>query len=134
GSASNDGGAGLGQALGYRLLDAEGRELPPGGGALGSLDRIDASGRDPRLDGVAVAVACDVDNPLCGPSGASAVYGPQKGATPADIALLDHNLDRFATIVARHLGPDIRHPARAGAAGGGGGGSWRLRGDASNPA
>ena len=93
GSATNDGGAGMAQALGFRLLDAEGRELPPGGGALGRLDRIDPTGRDPALDGIEVEVACDVDNPLCGPSGASAVYGPQKGATPAMVADLDRNLD-----------------------------------------
>jgi glycerate kinase len=122
GSATNDGGAGLGQALGYRLLDASGRDLGPGGGALGSLDRIDPGGRDPRLDGVEVAIACDVDNPLCGPRGASAVYGPQKGATPELVAALDRNLDHFARIVARDLGPAIRDLAGAGAAGGLGGG------------
>ena len=122
GSATNDGGAGLGQALGYRLLDASGRELEPGGGALAGLDRIDASGRDPRLVGVEVAVACDVDNPLCGPRGASAVYGPQKGATPERVAALDRNLDRFATIVARDLGVEVRDIPGAGAAGGLGGG------------
>src|SRR6185312_11867961 len=71
GSATNDGGAGLAQALGYRLLDAEGLELPPGGGGLDRLDRIDPTGRDPRLAGVSVEVACDVANPLCGPQGAS---------------------------------------------------------------
>ncbi|HEV3163478.1 MAG TPA: glycerate kinase, partial [Isosphaeraceae bacterium] len=89
GSATNDGGAGLAQALGYRLLDGDGRDLEPGGGALDRLARIDTSGRDRRLDGVEVAVACDVDNPLFGPKGASTVYGPQKGATPAMVATLD---------------------------------------------
>jgi glycerate 2-kinase len=122
GSATNDGGAGLGQALGVRLLDADGRDLGPGGGALAGLDRIDPSGLDPRLDGIEVAVACDVDNPLCGPRGASAVYGPQKGAGPAMVALLDANLDRFARIVARDLGRAIRDLPGAGAAGGLGGG------------
>jgi glycerate 2-kinase len=122
GSATNDGGAGLGQALGIRLLDADGRDLGPGGGALAGLDRIDPSGLDPRLGGIEVAVACDVDNPLCGPRGASAVYGPQKGADPAMVATLDANLDRFARIVARDLGRAIRDLPGAGAAGGLGGG------------
>jgi glycerate kinase len=122
GSATNDGGAGLGQALGVRLLDADGRDLEPGGGALGKLDRIDPSGLDPRLGGIEVAVACDVDNPLCGPRGASAVYGPQKGADPALVARLDAHLDHLARIVARDLGRAIRDLPGAGAAGGLGGG------------
>lgn len=122
GSATNDGGAGFGQALGFRLLDREGRELPPGGGALAALDRIDGTGRDPRLDGVSVAVACDVENPLCGPRGASAVYGPQKGADPATVADLDRGLAHFAEVVARDLGLSIRDLPGAGAAGGLGGG------------
>ena len=108
GSATNDGGAGLGQALGYRLLDEDGRELGPGGGELNRLARIDASGRRRELDGIAVAVACDVTNPLCGPRGASAVYGPQKGATPAMVEVLDANLAHFAAIVERDLGVSIR--------------------------
>src|SRR6185436_11600810 len=103
-------------------LDAHGRDLPPGGGALGLLERIDPKGRDPRLSGVAIDVACDVDNPLCGPRGASAVYGPQKGATPEMVAELDANLDHFARIVARDLGISIRDLPGAGAAGGLGGG------------
>ncbi|MBV8264811.1 MAG: glycerate kinase [Planctomycetaceae bacterium] len=118
GSATNDGGAGLGQALGYRLLDAEGREIGPGGGALDRLAAIDASGRDPRLEGVEVAVACDVDNPLCGPRGASAVYGPQKGADPAMVAALDRNLDHLARVLERDLGVSVRDLPGAGAAGG----------------
>jgi glycerate kinase len=122
GSATNDGGAGLGQALGVRLLDAEGRDLEPGGGALARLARIDPSGLDSRLSGIEVAVACDVDNPLCGPRGASAVYGPQKGADSALVATLDTNLDHFARIVARDLGCAIRDLPGAGAAGGLGGG------------
>lgn len=122
GSATNDGGAGLGQALGYRLLDADGNELGPGGGELGRLASIDDRGRDPRLKGIEVAVACDVENPLCGPAGASAVYGPQKGATPEMIAELDANLDHFARIVERDLGRAIRDLPGAGAAGGLGGG------------
>jgi glycerate kinase len=122
GSATNDGGAGLGQALGYRLLDASGHDLEPGGGGLSRLDCIDPAGRDARLDGASVSVACDVVNPLCGPTGASVVYGPQKGASPAMIAALDHNLEQFARIVARDLGPEIRDLPGAGAAGGLGGG------------
>jgi glycerate kinase len=122
GSATNDGGAGLGQALGFRLLDSAGHELGPGGGTLGRLARIDASGRRPELDGIAVAVACDVTNPLCGPRGASAVYGPQKGATPAMVEVLDANLAHFAAIVERDLGISIRNIPGSGAAGGLGGG------------
>ena len=118
GSATNDGGAGLAQALGYRLLDAEGVELSPGGGALGRLDRIDASGRDPRLLGVEVAVACDVENPLCGLRGASAVYGPQKGATPEQVATLDANLAHFARVIRRDLGVEVAEVPGSGAAGG----------------
>jgi glycerate kinase len=122
GSATNDGGAGLGQALGYRMLDAAGRDLEPGGGALARLDRIDSTGRDSRLEGVTVSVACDVVNPLCGPAGASAVYGPQKGASPAMVAALDANLERYARVVQRDLGCAIRDLPGAGAAGGLGGG------------
>ena len=118
GSASNDGGAGCAQALGFRLLDDQGRDLPPGGGALANLARIDASGRDPRLDGLAVEVACDVDNPLCGPRGASAIYGPQKGADPEMVARLDRNLERFAAVLERDLGRAVAAIAGAGAAGG----------------
>jgi glycerate kinase len=122
GSATNDGGAGLGQALGYRLLDAGDCELPPGGGELDRLVRIDPTGRQPELDGIEIAVACDVTNPLCGPTGASAVYGPQKGATPAMVAALDANLAHYATIVARDLGVAIGDIPGSGAAGGLGGG------------
>ena len=118
GSATNDGGAGLATALGYRLLDRDGLDLPPGGAALARLDRIDSSGRDRRLDGVIVEIACDVDNPLCGPSGASAIYGPQKGATPAMVVDLDDALARFAEVVRRDLGVDVADLAGAGAAGG----------------
>ncbi len=118
GSATNDGGAGLGQALGARLLDESGSELPPGGAALARLDRIDASRLDPRLARTSIRVACDVANPLCGPTGASAVYGPQKGATPAMIAGLDAALARYARVVARDLRRDVADLPGAGAAGG----------------
>ncbi|WP_165224431.1 glycerate kinase family protein [Aquisphaera insulae] len=122
GSATNDGGAGLGQALGFRLLDSDGEELAPGGGDLGRLDRIEAPDASPIADGVEILVACDVTNPLCGPRGASAVYGPQKGATPEMVERLDRNLSRLADVVARDLNVDIREIPGAGAAGGLGGG------------
>ena len=133
GSATNDGGAGLGQALGYRLLDDEGSELEPGGGSLNRLARIDASGRRPELEGIEVAVACDVTNPLCGPRGASAVYGPQKGATPAMVEVLDANLAHFAAIVERDLGVSIREIPGSGAAGGLGGGLVAFAGGRLEP-
>jgi glycerate kinase len=128
GSATNDGGAGLGQALGFRLLDADGREIGPGCGELARLARIDRSGRRPELDLAEIAVACDVTNPLCGPQGASAVYGPQKGATPAMILELDRNLAHFAAIVERDLGVSIRDLPGAGAAGGLGAGLLAFAG------
>lgn len=118
GSATNDGGAGMAQALGYRLLDSGGREIGPGGGPLAQLARIDASGRLPELADVRIAVASDVDNPLCGARGASAIYGPQKGASPAMVAELDANLGQLATIIQRDLGDEIRDLPGAGAAGG----------------
>lgn len=118
GSATNDAGAGMAQALGVRLLDAVGRDLPPGGAALLQLARIDLSGLDPAVRRSEVLVACDVDNPLVGPAGASAVYGPQKGATPEDVQLLDRALRRFAAVVRRDLGVDVRGLPGAGAAGG----------------
>jgi len=118
GSATNDGGAGFAQALGYRLLDADGKDLPPGGGALDRLDRIESQEVDPRLMRISIQVACDVDNPLCGPRGASAIFGPQKGADPAMVARLDRNLAHFAKIVTRDLGRDLAEEAGAGAAGG----------------
>ncbi len=118
GSATNDGGAGMAQALGARLLDAEGRDLPPGGAALARLTRIDVSGLDPRLATAEVIVACDVTNPLCGSLGASAVYGPQKGATPEMVAELDTALAHYAEALRRDLGADVAEVPGAGAAGG----------------
>ena len=118
GSATNDGGAGFAQSIGYRLLDREGNELQPGGGSLSRLDRIDAGNVDPRIHGIAIAVACDVDNPLCGARGASAVFGPQKGADPTMIAVLDRNLAHFAAMIARDLGHEVAEIPGAGAAGG----------------
>lgn len=118
GSATNDGGAGMAQALGVRLLDAAGVDLPPGGAALARLARIDTSGRDPRLAATKIRVACDVSNPLLGPEGASAVYGPQKGATPEAVRVLDAALAHFADIVRQDLHVDVRDVPGAGAAGG----------------
>jgi glycerate kinase len=118
GSATNDGGAGMAQALGARLFDTAGRDLPPGGAALASLDHIDVSGLDPRLRDVPIAVACDVTNPLCGPNGASAVYAPQKGATPEMVRELDSALAHYAAILRRELGKDVADAPGAGAAGG----------------
>jgi glycerate kinase len=122
GSATNDGGAGMAQALGYRLLDADGRDLPRGGAALARLARIDASGVDPGWRDVEVLVAVDVTNPLTGPEGATAVYGPQKGATPEMIEELDAALAHFAEVVKRDLGTDVASLPGAGAAGGAGAG------------
>jgi len=118
GSATNDGGAGLAQALGFRLLDADGRELARGGGPLADLARIDPGGADPRLARCVIRVASDVDNPLCGPRGASAIYGPQKGAGPDQVATLDRNLGRLADVILRDLGAAIADLPGAGASGG----------------
>ena len=118
GSATNDGGSGAMAALGVRFLDADGTQLPPGGAALAKLDRIDMSGFAFPLDRVQVEVACDVTNPLTGPQGASAVFGPQKGASPEMVAQLDFSLARFAHVVKRDLGKDIDRLPGAGAAGG----------------
>jgi glycerate 2-kinase len=118
GSATNDAGAGMAQALGWRLLDAEGHEVPRGGLALSRLASIDAGGVDPGWRQVDVEVAVDVTNPLTGPRGASAVYGPQKGATAEMIPELDAALGRFAELV----GPEIAERPGAGAAGGAGAG------------
>ena len=118
GSATNDGGAGFLAALGVRFLDAAGRSLEPGGAALLGLARVEADGLDPRLAGVSLEVAVDVDNPLTGPGGASAVFGPQKGASPEAAALLDAALARFAGVTAQALGVDRSGVRGAGAAGG----------------
>jgi glycerate kinase len=118
GSATNDAAAGMAQALGFRLLDAGGADLPPGGLALGRLARIDAAGVDEGWRVVDVEVAVDVTNPLTGPEGASAVYGPQKGATPEMVRDLDAALSRFAEVIGR----DVADRPGAGAAGGAGAG------------
>lgn len=118
GSATNDGGAGMLQALGVSFKDENGKELSFGGGALGSLHTIDVSGLDERIKHVKFDVACDVTNPLIGENGASAIFGPQKGATAEMVHVLDQNLLHFADVMKEQLGQDIAHMDGAGAAGG----------------
>jgi glycerate kinase len=122
GSATNDGGAGMAMALGARFLDAAGKTIPEGGGGLASLASIDLGGLDPRITGTKIIVACDVTNPLTGPHGAAAVYGPQKGATPEDVPVLERGLEQLAEVLQAQTGIDIREIAGGGAAGGLGGG------------
>jgi glycerate kinase len=128
GSATNDGGIGCAQALGVRFLDRNGKVLPdPATGAtLSHIGRIDITGREPRLGRVAIQVACDVDNPLCGPRGAAAVYSPQKGATPEIVAELDAGLSHLAQVIQTDLKIGVRDIPGAGAAGGLGAGLIAL--------
>ena len=121
-SATNDGGCGCAAALGIRFLDQEGNTYVPTGGTLDRLARIDASGLDPAVRAAEITVMCDIDNPLCGPTGASAVFGPQKGAGPAQVACLDRNLRHLAEVIRRDLGTEILDLPGSGAAGGMGGG------------
>ncbi len=118
GSATNDGGAGMAQALGVQLLDSRGMAVPFGGAALAELEHVDVSRLDPRLANCKVLLACDVTNPLCGIEGASAVYGPQKGATPEMVSHLNAALSHYADVIYRDLGVDFRNDSGAGAAGG----------------
>ncbi|GGE71012.1 glycerate kinase [Nesterenkonia cremea] len=118
GSATTDGGAGLLQALGARLLDSSGEQIGPGGGALADLSRIDTEDLDPRVRGLRWRIACDVINPLLGPEGAAAVFGPQKGADPQDVEELDAALGDFADVLAAQTGQDVRETPGMGAAGG----------------
>jgi glycerate 2-kinase len=118
GSASTDGGAGLLQALGARVLSRARTPLPPGGGALPAAGSLDLAGLHPAVHHADLVVACDVDNPLCGPDGAAAVYGPQKGASPAEVAVLEAGLQAWADVVAAATGTDMRDEPGAGAAGG----------------
>ncbi|HNR65492.1 MAG TPA: glycerate kinase, partial [Atribacterota bacterium] len=118
GSATNDGGAGMVQALGVHLLDENEKEIGFGGTQLSHLNRIDISEIDKRIRDVSFLVASDVQNPLCGPTGASNVYGPQKGATKEMVKILDDALSHFADIIKRDLGKDIKDIPGAGAAGG----------------
>lgn len=118
GSATNDGGAGMAQALGVSLKDKDGRELDWGGGPLSGLATVDISGIDPRIGEITITIASDVSSPLCGPKGASHVFGPQKGADEEMVAQLDQNLAHFAAVVKEQLGVDCAETAGAGAAGG----------------
>ncbi|MCN9242690.1 glycerate kinase [Streptomyces sp. RY43-2] len=129
GSASTDGGAGMLSALGARFLNAKGEPVPPGGGGLAALARVDLSGLDPRPASVDLVLASDVNNPLTGPTGAPAVYGPQKGASPDDVRALDAALRHYATVLERAVGPRAAEYAvspGAGAAGGVGYGALLL--------
>ena len=128
GSATNDGGAGMAGALGARFLDANGRPLPPGGAALSRLASIDTSALHPGLGEVSIVAATDVTNPLCGPDGASAVFGPQKGASGEVVSELDAALANFARIVQRDVGVDVADRPGAGAAGGLGAGLMAFAG------
>lgn len=123
GSATNDGGAGLAVALGVKLLDSKGKELRAGGEALTELAKIDISRINPHLSKVKIEVACDVQNPLCGPEGASAVYGPQKGATSEDVKVLDAALKNLGERLSTVAGTNLLELAGGGAAGGLGAGA-----------
>ena len=117
GSATVDGGAGLVSALGARLLDADGQPIGPGGGSLGSLAQIQLGELPKLIEGVEVLAACDVDNPLTGPNGAAAVFGPQKGAAPQDVQVLDQNLAHYAQIISKELQVQVANLPGAGHAG-----------------
>jgi glycerate kinase len=118
GSATNDGGAGMVQAMGGSLTDESGSEIARGGAALSNLRHIDVSNLDPRMQTARVTVACDVNNPLCGPRGASAIFGPQKGANFEDVQLLDAALANYAEVIANYLQTDVAEIPGAGASGG----------------
>jgi len=118
GSATNDGGAGMAQALGFKLLDKNDNPIGLGGGSLGELHKIDSSKVHPMLRKVKITVACDVQNPLLGPSGATHIYGPQKGATPEMLETLEKNMTRFAQVLSQEFGIDYSNIPGAGAAGG----------------
>ncbi|MCE2465811.1 MAG: glycerate kinase [Dehalococcoidia bacterium] len=118
GSATNDGGVGMAQALGLHFLDSSGNELSPGGAALSKLAKIDTLDRDVNISDASITAASDVSNPLCGPRGASMVYGPQKGATPEVASELDAALEHYARVIKRTLGVDVKYIPGAGAAGG----------------
>ncbi|AZB41454.1 glycerate kinase [Bacillus sp. FJAT-42376] len=118
GSATNDGGAGMAQALGIRLLNSEGDSIQPGGGGLRDLSSIEISGVLPELKDIEIIAACDVDNPLTGEKGASAVFGPQKGATPEMVKELDQNLLHLSSIISRDVGIEVKNCPGSGAAGG----------------
>ncbi|MBW4577448.1 MAG: glycerate kinase [Aphanothece sp. CMT-3BRIN-NPC111] len=127
-SGTNDGGAGMAQALGVRLLDADGKELGRGGGELAKLERIDMSDRHPRLEQVQIDVACNWHNVLCGAKGVARVFGPQKGASPETVEQMAAALDRYAAIIERDLGLDVGEMPGSGASGGLGTGLHALLG------
>ena len=118
GSATNDGGAGAAAALGVRFLDAQGSEFLPVGGTLDRIQSVDLSGLCSALKDVELITMCDIDNPLCGPQGAAAVFGPQKGAAESTVKMLDRNLAHFAEVIRNDLGKDVAALPGAGAAGG----------------
>ena len=120
GSATNDGGIGMAQALGYRFLDESGQELKPIGSSLIKVQKIDTTNVHPKLKGLHVKVACDVSNPLYGPNGAAHIYGPQKGASKKEIELLDRGLENYATILMETFEVDVQRIIGSGAAGGNG--------------
>jgi len=128
GSCTNDGGCGMAAALGVRFYDETGEAFVPTGGTLRRIDRVDAGGLHPLMREAKLRVMCDIDNPLCGPQGAAAVFAPQKGADEVMVGRLDAGLAHFAAVVKRDLGSDILHLPGAGAAGGMGGGAVALLG------
>lgn len=132
-SGTNDGGAGMAQALGFRLLDGAGDELPRGGEALAGLDRIDASGADPRLAEVQIDVACNVHNVLCGEHGVARVFGPQKGASPEQVDTLAAALETYCEVLRRHTGERVCELPGSGASGGLGAGLHALLGATLHP-
>jgi len=122
GSATVDAGCGMAAALGFNLLDRNGKQIPVGGGGLGALDKIIASDRDERLSAAKIICITDVRSPLLGPEGAARLFGPQKGATPEQVEILEHNIAHWSEVVERDLHVDVRNVPGAGAAGGGGAG------------
>ena len=128
GSATTDAAMGIARALGVRFHDRDGVELNGSGADLARVAAIDRSSLDPRLEGVEIEVACDVDNPFCGPDGAARVFGPQKGADPSAVERLDSGLESFAAVLARECGVEVAALPRAGAAGGAAGGMAALLG------
>lgn len=133
GSATNDGGTGMLAALGWRFLDMDGKELPPVGASLEKIASIDSSGKNPVLNGCSFITACDVDNPFCGPDGAAFVFGPQKGAGPEEVRLLDKGLESFASVIQERTGTNVKEIPGAGAAGGLGGALMAFLGSRLTP-
>ncbi len=133
GSATNDGGTGMLAALGWRFLDSDGKELPPVGASLEKIASVDSSGKNPALNGCTFITACDVDNPFCGPDGAAFVFGPQKGAGPEEVQLLDKGLESFASVIQESTGTNVKEIPGAGAAGGLGGALMAFLGSRLTP-